>query len=148
MGELARSAGIDIVQMHADPTAQDVADVRSVFDGGIWAVLRLTDTLPPDAADLADAADAVLLDARTPGALGGSGTRLDWDDIAESVATLRRAMPGRLIILAGGLTPDNVGEAIAALSPDVVDVSSGIESAPGLKDPDLVSRFIAAARRA
>lgn len=148
MAKLARSAGVDIVQLHADPTIRDVTEARRAFDGGIWAVIRLTDTLPPDAAELAVAADALLLDARTAGSLGGSGARVDWASIGESVAAVRRAVPARPIILAGGLTPENVGEAIAALSPDIVDVSSGVESATGVKDPDRITRFIDAARSA
>lgn len=146
MAELARSAGVDIVQMHADPTVEDVAEVRRSFAGGIWAVARLTDALPASAAELANAADALLIDARVPGALGGTGARIDWDAIAEAVSALRDAVPGRPIILAGGLTPDNVGKAIAALAPEVVDVSSGVESAPGIKDARRVTAFIAAAR--
>lgn len=146
MAELARSAGVDIVQMHGDPTVGDIAEVRRSFDGAIWAVTRLTDALPEDAAALANAADALLIDARAPGALGGTGARVDWNAIAEAVSQLRREVPGRAIILAGGLTPDNVGGAIAALAPDVVDVSSGVESAPGIKDPSRVTDFIAAAR--
>ena len=148
MAELARAAGVDIVQMHGDPTSQDVAALRRSFEGGIWAVIRVTDALPAGASELADVADALLIDARASGTLGGSGTRVSWEAIADGVSSLRRDVPGRPIILAGGLTPENVGEAIAALAPDIVDVSSGVEAAPGMKDPVRVTRFIEMARSA
>ena len=146
MAELARSAGIDVIQMHGDPAAGDVAALRRTFDGRIWAVVRVTDALPPDADALAGAADALLIDAHVPGTLGGSGVRVDWHALAESVNTLRRHVPGRPIVLAGGLTADNVAEAVATLAPDVVDVSSGVETSPGIKDGERVRRFIASAR--
>ena len=146
MAELARSAGIGVIQMHGDPDAGDVAALRRTFDGRIWAVVRVTDALPPDADALAGAADALLIDARAPGALGGSGLRLNWDALAESVDALRRDVPGRPIVLAGGLTADNVAEAVATLAPDVVDVSSGVETSPGIKDGERVRRFIINAR--
>lgn len=81
----------------------------------------------------------ILLDAYVPGEPGGTGARFDWSLAAE----LAKVRP---VTLAGGLTPDNVGEAIAAVHPFCVDVASGVESVPGRKDPDLVARFIAAAK--
>jgi phosphoribosylanthranilate isomerase len=82
-----------------------------------------------------------LLDAADPIRRGGTGDVVDWTRAAE----LARQWP---IVLAGGLTPDNVAEAIARVRPAGVDVSSGVESAPGEKDAAKVSRFIASARRA
>ena len=88
-------------------------------------------------------ADAVLLDARVEGQLGGSGVVVAWERIAVSVGAVRAG--GRLV-LAGGLTPENVGLALAALEPDVVDVSSGVESAPGIKDHLRMEAFVRSVR--
>lgn len=87
--------------------------------------------------------DAWLLDAAVPGAFGGTGKRVDWDLAAEVV----RRSP-RPVILAGGLDPDNVAEAIARVRPSAVDVSSGVESSPRVKDWGKVRAFIKAARSA
>jgi phosphoribosylanthranilate isomerase len=84
---------------------------------------------------------AVLIDAFQPGAYGGTGARADWP------AVRRQHWPVPLI-LAGGLTPENVAEAIATARPDAVDVASGVESAPGKKDPAKVRAFVTAAKRA
>lgn len=87
-------------------------------------------------------ADQVLLDAFVPGLEGGTGKVFDWR-LAERVT--RRGIP---LIVAGGLTPDNVADAVGKTQPWGVDVSSGVESAPGTKDHDAVRRFIRAARAA
>ena len=104
-------------------------------------MVRLGGEIPAGLDELFDAAEAVVLDARVAGTLGGSGQPLDWAQLAPGVARVRR---GRALVLAGGLRPDNVGEAIAALAPDVVDVSSGVECAPGIKDHALMRAFQAA----
>ncbi|HEU0197991.1 MAG TPA: phosphoribosylanthranilate isomerase [Nevskiaceae bacterium] len=95
--------------------------------------------LGADPGDYADAA-ALMLDSHTPGALGGTGAAFDWQHV--------RVAAGRRWVLAGGLTPDNVARAIAGLHPYAVDVSSGIESAPGLKDSGKMAAFVAAVQRA
>src|SRR4051794_13154140 len=85
--------------------------------------------------------DAVLLDADAAGAFGGTGQAADW-----SLISNQRAMLGDIpFILAGGLTPANVGQAIAAVRPDTVDVASGVERQPRSKDRDLMQQFVAAA---
>ena len=89
-------------------------------------------------ADYADAA-ALLLDAHAPGAAGGTGSRFDWTKIPAGIA-------GQ-IVLAGGLTPENVAAAVETVRPYAVDVASGIESAPGIKDPVRMKRFIDEVRR-
>ncbi|MGB3050703.1 MAG: phosphoribosylanthranilate isomerase [Polyangiales bacterium] len=83
----------------------------------------------------------LLLDASVPGIPGGTGRTFDWA-IAAEVAKERK------LTLAGGLTPDNVSEAVRAVQPFRVDVASGVESEPGRKDPNLVKRFIEAAKGA
>lgn len=88
------------------------------------------------------ATDAWLLDAYSPVAHGGTGERFNWD-----LAVQAKGL-GRPIVLAGGLTPENVADAIAQVRPFGVDVSSGVESAPGRKDPEKVRAFVAAAKEA
>ena len=92
---------------------------------------------------------AVLLDAAKSGASGGLGVVFDWEHVAE---ILQRAYPFSgerpRVILAGGLRPENVAQAIKALQPWGVDVASGVEATPGKKDPEKVRAFIAAARAA
>jgi len=86
--------------------------------------------------------DAWLLDAYTPGQLGGTGETFNWDLALEAVRW------GRPVFLAGGLTPGNVGEAVRRVQPYGVDVSSGVEAAPGRKDHAKVRAFVAAAKQA
>jgi len=88
--------------------------------------------------------DYLLFDASDRARLGGTGRIMDWASLAASLATLRASLPP--IILAGGLTPDNVATAMAHLSPYGVDVSSGVESSPGIKNADKVRAFTTAAR--
>lgn len=86
--------------------------------------------------------ELLLLDAYSPNALGGTGHTFNWD-LAKQVKRL-----GLPVILAGGLTPDNVADAVAAVRPYMVDVSSGVEAEPGRKDHDKLRRFIRAVRKA
>lgn len=145
IGRAVDEARLDVVQLHRDPTPDDVAAVRRVTSARIWAVARVADSLPREAAELLAAADALLIDARVSGALGGTGVAVEWEAIADALAGMRG---GRTVILAGGLAPENVGRAIATLRPDVVDVSSGVESAPGIKDHARMRAFAAAVTRA
>lgn len=141
--EIARAADaarLDVVQLHGSNDAGRIAELRRLFRGQIWTVLRLSPApLPADArivglAGDADVGDGLLLDSYVQGALGGTGVALPWETLAPRVAELRAVYAGRPIILAGGLKSGNVQRAIQALAPDVVDVSSGVESAPGIKD--------------
>jgi len=144
--EIAASAGLDVVQLHGDPRAADILDMRARFDGEIWAVVRSRGSLLPEwAEELFREADAVLLDAHVDGQLGGTGVALDWGALARSVNDLRGDTP---VVLAGGLKPANVAEAIRLLAPEVVDVSSGVESAPGIKNHASMRAFIDAVRLA
>lgn len=95
--------------------------------------------LPRWAADFS-AASALLLDAHAPGGAGGKGRTFDWDSIR-----YRGPMP---LVLAGGLGPDNVEDAVRRVQPFAVDVSSGIESSPGIKDPQRMQAFMDGVRRA
>ncbi len=89
--------------------------------------------------------DAVLVDSRTVAAVGGTGVAFDWKVAA---TTLFKSAKEWKLIAAGGLNPANIAEAIATLRPWGVDVSSGVEAAPGRKDPEKVREFIAKARAA
>jgi len=144
---IAREAGdarVDIVQLHADPTVDLVRALRSCFAGMIWAVVRAAgEALPDEAESLFSEADAVVLDTRSAEHLGGTGLTLPWAALASRVSAIRGSTP---LVIAGGLTPGNVALAIDALSPDIVDVSSGVERAPGVKDHSLMSAFMKAAR--
>ena len=139
---VAREVGLDVVQLHGDPAPADVDAVRARFDGEVWAVVRCEGAdVPPPTRDLFATADAVVLDARVPGRLGGTGVTVAWHQLRDILAPWRDAR----LVLAGGLTPANVAEAVGALAPDVVDVSSGVEVAPGVKDHERMRAFKRAA---
>jgi phosphoribosylanthranilate isomerase len=148
-GEILEIAGrvrLDVLQLHEPPAAEMLAALRRGFAGAIWLVVRvapdgLTDT---DRAQFGRA-DATVLDSLSPGGLGGTGIPFAWTAVARGVDAARNG--GRLVV-AGGLNSGNVGAAISVLAPDVVDVSSGVESSPGLKDPRRIASFIHASRGA
>jgi phosphoribosylanthranilate isomerase len=144
--EIARAseaARLDVVQLHNDPSARDVAGIRKNFHGDVWAAIRIVGShIPAELESLFDVADAVVLDARSEKALGGTGEALPWDALAVDLA---RDRGSSAVVLAGGLKPTNVASAIRTLAPDVVDVSSGVEESPGVKDPWLMRQFFAAA---
>lgn len=147
IGAVARTLALGAVQLHGDPTADDVAAMRREFAGPVWAAHRMAGaTVGAGGQALFGVADAVVLDARDADVLGGSGRRLPWAALAPGVAPLRGGHAA--LVLAGGLDPSNVAEAVRLVDPDVVDVSSGIESAPGIKDHDRMRAFIDAARGA
>lgn len=140
----AISAGVEVIQLHGDPRAADVRAVRARFGGRVWAVARADGSMLPEwAEELFHEADAVLLDAHVHGRLGGTGVKLEWGALADSVAALRGRTP---VVLAGGLNAANVAEAVRLLAPEVVDVSSGVESAPGIKDHVKMRAFFDAAQ--
>jgi len=138
------AVGLTVAQLHGPRPPADVRAVRQAAGVPVWAVLRLAGgALPDEYERLAEAADGIVVDALVPGRLGGTGATLDWEVLAESLR--RRGRPRRLV-LAGGLRPENVARAVALVAPDVVDVSSGVEAAPGLKDHARMRAFAAAAR--
>lgn len=137
---------LEVVQLHGDATAAGIAVARAAGAAEVWAVVRVDGgELPAHAEELFQTADAVVLDTKGTSGLGGTGRAFDWDAIAAQLARLDRR--ARLVV-AGGLTSLNVAQAIRALAPDIVDVSSGVESAPGVKDHSLMRRFAEAARSA
>lgn len=133
---------LDVIQLHGAEPPEDAAAVARAVGRPVWKAIAAG--APADLARLAAwPADAILLDTPTPGR-GGSGLTFDW-----SLARAARAAdPTRRIVLAGGLHAGNVAAAIAAVGPWAVDVASGVEAAPGVKDAAKVAAFIAAARAA
>jgi phosphoribosylanthranilate isomerase len=145
IGTVASDLGLDVVQLHGDPTPDVVERMRPRFDGAVWAAIRIDgSTLPDHAAGLLAVADAVVLDARVGGQLGGTGHSFDWGAIARA---LEHRRDHARVVLAGGLSPENVARAVRTIVPDVVDVSSGVESAPGIKDHARMRDFRDAVRR-
>lgn len=137
--ETADSVGLDGVQFHGSMHA-DVASSLRGHELLVIAGHRIAGHGDITQLDTFDA-DAHLLDAYVPGLPGGTGTTFDWS-LAAQAATRHR------ILLAGGLTPGNVACAIHIVRPWGVDVSSGIEISPGIKDVDKIRQFIAQARTA
>jgi phosphoribosylanthranilate isomerase len=134
IADSADRLGLHVVQVHGDFEAGGLARIRRRFRGEVWAVVKVADDrLPPHTAELLDEADAVLLDAKVPGKLGGTGVTLAWRTLADRLRPLRERARAK-VVLAGGLRPENVSEAIQLLRPGIVDVSSGVETAPGIKD--------------
>lgn len=136
VARIAAEAGVAAVQLHGD---ESPAYCRALKDRMVIKGLRVSrDFKPEDVARYGT--EAVLLDAYSPKARGGTGETFDW-----SLARRARELMPKLF-LAGGLTPDNVAEAVAAVRPYAVDVCSSIEVAPGRKDTARMRLFIAAAR--
>ena len=130
--------GLDTLQFHGDETP---AFCRTFAPLKVYKAFRVQN-LESLAALPSYRTDAWLLDGFAPDKLGGTGVTFDWG-LAREARKL-----GRPIILAGGLTPENVAQAVCQVQPYCVDVSSGVESAPGKKDPAKVRRFVAAAKAA
>jgi phosphoribosylanthranilate isomerase len=128
----AAAAGIRIAQVHS-ASAQDLSSVTIPVLRAVHLASDRADGIEPDVAD-----DLILLDAHDPVNHGGTGKTVDWQR-AQLVARTRR------VFLAGGLTPFNVRKAIEDVRPYAVDVASGVESSPGIKDHGLLRAFIAAA---
>jgi phosphoribosylanthranilate isomerase len=147
IARISEAASLDTVQLHADPTPDFAASVKLATGRETWAAMRIANA--PDEAqldELISSVDAIVFDSRVDGALGGTGRAFDWSVLTNLLDRHRRTHAR--VILAGGLTPDNAPRAIAAVHPDVVDVSSGVESAPGVKDHGRMRAFAAAVRGA
>lgn len=139
MLETVSAAGLAGIQLHGEHPPH-VARELHAQGLEVWNVvpvrtgIDLAATLHLAATD----ANALLIEASAPGGSGGKGIALALD-LARAA---RVAAPAIRFVLAGGLTADSVGEAIRVVGPDAVDVSSGVESSPGIKDPDRLARFL------
>lgn len=135
----------DLLQLHGSETAERMVEIRRKFGVPLMKAIKVeTAHDAATALQLRSIADHILFDAKAPkglaGALpGGNGLSFDW--------RVLDGVRGRLdFMLSGGLSPDNVGAAIGLTQPWAVDVSSGVESSPGVKDLELIARFLAAAK--
>ncbi|MGB8465824.1 MAG: phosphoribosylanthranilate isomerase [Terrimicrobiaceae bacterium] len=137
---LRESGCFEAVQFHGDETPEFCA--HAGFPAWIRAVRVKSEESLREA--LRYGTRHLLLDAWSESAYGGTGLRLDWEALREFVD----AQPARQVILAGGLAPENVGEAIRIVHPHAVDTASGVENGPGRKARDRVAEFIRAARAA
>jgi phosphoribosylanthranilate isomerase len=144
MDALVEAMPLDMLQLHGHETPERVAEVRARYGLPVMKVIGVRDEA--DLTDLREfslVADQIMIDAKPPkGAAlpGGNGVTFDW----RLVAQRRWLKPW---MLAGGLTAANVAEAIRLTNARQVDVSSGVESAPGVKDAGLIAAFVSAARR-
>jgi phosphoribosylanthranilate isomerase len=127
-------ARFDVYQFHGDETPE----FCSAFGEDYIKAIRVKDADSLEAVNLYDT-DAFLFDAYSPDAYGGTGENFSWDVLSG------RKLGDKFVILSGGLNPDNVRDAIRAVGPYAVDVSSGVESSPGVKDHLKLGRFMEAA---
>jgi phosphoribosylanthranilate isomerase len=147
INRLAERLQLDFIQLHGDEPPALLADLS---ERPILRAFRFGEAGADDIARFLEACgggrrpDAILVDAMKPGEFGGTGEVADWDAVAKAKPILGE-IP---LVLAGGLTPFNVADAIAKVRPDAVDSASGVESRPGNKDPMLVRAFVNAAKRA
>jgi len=142
--EMAQAASLDVVQLQGTSHPAAVQEIRRHFRGEVWRVIRVRGDTPAEELRIAaGGVDALVVDTFVEGLLGGTGVAVDWVSLARSLDGSRR--PARLV-LAGGLRPENVERAISLVAPDVVDVSSGVESAPGIKDHKMMRAFLEVAR--
>lgn len=136
---LSRALGLSFAQLHGNETPQVVSEIARKIP--VIKALRLGQGSRLPAFSKYSEASAFLLDAALAGEFGGTGQTTDWPLAEEAVRSQR-------IILAGGLTPGNVAEAIATVRPYAVDVASGVESRPGKKDPGKLRAFLLEVERA
>jgi len=145
LGDIAANAGVDMMQLHGHEQPERVVEVRRLFGLEVMKALPIS-----DAGDVRHAhayetvANSLLFDAKPPKDAtrpGGNAIAFDWRLIVGEKWT-------KPWLLAGGLTPENVAEAIAVSGARGVDVSTGVEDAPGIKSADKIRRFIAAAKAA
>jgi len=145
LDEVAQTLRPDLLQLHGRETPERVADIKGRTGLAVMKVISVADADDIASADIYEkVADLLLFDAKPPKSManalpGGNALSFDWSLIAD-------AEPGLPWMLSGGLTPDNVAEAISRTGARMVDVSSGVEDAPGQKNEALIRAFIDAAQ--
>jgi len=141
------SVDLDAIQLHGDEPAGFCSEVKDKTSLPIIRAFRCKDDSLENVAlyicASAGSIDAALIDAYDPDLYGGAGKCVDWPMLAPHQGSLE----GIPLILAGGLNPQNVARAIEAAQPAGVDIASGVESSPGVKDAQLVAALVAAANR-
>jgi len=145
--EIYQSVGLDLIQLHGDETPELLRELRGLpvmkafrIDGDLANV----ESYLKSCHKLSCVPRMVLVDAHQPGQFGGTGIALDWP----ALASKRRQLAGLPLVLAGGLTPQNVAAAITAVRPWAVDTASGVEASKGKKSVALVVAFVEAAKAA
>jgi phosphoribosylanthranilate isomerase len=131
-----REIELDAIQLHGEEPPELADQLRARLELSLWKAYRIATRADLDAV-VAQAwpCDALLLDARVEGAHGGTGSSFDWS----LLDGFPRTKP---LVLAGGLKPGNVSEAVRRVRPDWVDTASGVESAPGIKDGEAMQQFV------
>jgi phosphoribosylanthranilate isomerase len=137
---IAANVDLDIIQLHGDESPDEVKRISLAVYRPVWKALPVKSLRDLHALDVWPA-EALLLDAPTPGR-GGGGEPFDWQLAREA----RERYPRINFVLAGGLNPQNVAAAIQTVGPWAIDVASGVEAAPGVKDATKLEAFISAAR--
>ena len=140
VAEAVENESLTMVQLHGEEGPSFCAEVGRRTGAKVIKVIRVRSAADVKAAE-AFRTDFHMLDAHRAGAPGGTGESFDW----ELAAPRRSKVP---LILAGGLRPENVAEAISVVRPFAIDVASGVESAPGIKDPELLEALFEAVRGA
>jgi len=141
---ILRRVGPAYFQLHGQESPERVVEIQDKYGVSVIKALGIAEAADLGLAAAYAEADALLIDAKPPAGAplpGGNGVAFDW-------ALVRDFAPGKPWLLSGGLTPSNVGAAIRASRARSVDVSSGVESSPGVKDPLKIAAFVAAAREA
>ena len=144
--ELADAIGASIIQLHGNESAAIARSLKSAGDWSIWKAVRAktSEDVQRVVEDFGELVDGILVEGYSDGAIGGSGLTLELDP--DALTVVKRSTLS--VVLAGGLTPKSVAGAVARFSPDVVDVSSGVEVKRNVKDPHKVEDFIQKVRKA
>jgi len=141
---ILRRVGPAYFQLHGQESPERVVEIQEKYGVSVIKAIGVAEAADLGLVKAYEEADALLIDAKPPPGSdlpGGNGVPFDWKIV-------RDFSPGKPWILSGGLTPENVGDAIRASRCRSVDVSSGVESSPGVKNPLRIAAFIAAARKA
>lgn len=138
--EITSAVDLDVIQLHGDESPELVKRISLAVYRPVWKAVPVGSRRDIEHLDVWGA-EAILLDAPTPGR-GGAGAKFDWALAREA----RERFPRLNIVLAGGLNPDNVADAVRTVDPWAVDVASGVEAGPGIKDAAKLDAFLKNAR--
>lgn len=142
---VAEALGLDVIQLSGSEPAEVVARIGAAGGWGVWKTVHARESVAEAAVPYAAVADGILVDSGDSGRPGGTGQTFRWEGVGRQV---RRAIGSATFIAAGGMNPRNAAAAVRALAPDVLDVSSGVETAPGTKDAGRTRAFVRAVKLA